>query len=82
MIRLTADKTEAPVWAREDTQIKMDIGAWLAATGKRLEDLAMLCGISRGTMYSRYKHPGDFSLDEARRLYRVMERVLKARGAA
>jgi len=78
MVKMTADKAERPVWEREDTQIRMDIGAWMAATGKQLGELALLAGLSRGTMYSRYKHPGDLSLDETRRLYRVIGRAIGA----
>ena len=82
MVKLMADRSEARVWETEDRQIKMDIGAWKAATGKQLEDLAQLAGLSKSTMYSRVKHPGDFSLDELRRVYGIMDRTLKARGVA
>lgn len=78
VVKLSADKQERPVWEREDMQIRMDIGAWMAATGKQLGELAMLVGLSRGTMYSRYKSPGELSLDEVRRIYRVIGKVVKA----
>ena len=78
MTRLVSDRQEKPVWEMEDTRIRMDIGAWMAATGKALQDLAELVGVSRATMYNRYKHPGDLSLDEVRRLYRVIGKVVKA----
>ena len=82
MVKLVADRDEARIWEMDDQDIKMDIGAWLAATGKQLGDLATLVGISKSTLYNRYKHPGDFSLDEVRRLYRVMNKILKARRCA
>lgn len=76
MVRMTADRQERPAWEREDMQIRMDIGAWMAATGKQMGDLALMVGVSRGTMYNRYRHPGDFSLDEVRRIYRVIGKVI------
>ena len=77
MVKLSADRGEKPVWEMEDLRIRMDIGAWMAATGKELTQLAELVGLSRSTMYSRYKHPGDLSLDETRRIYRVIGKVLE-----
>ena len=76
MVRLTADKGERPVWERENLRIRMDIGAYMAATGKTLPDLAALVGIGRGTMYNRMKNPGELSLDEVRRIYRVIGKVI------
>ena len=72
----TADKSERKLWEMDDAQLRMDIGAWMAYTGKSLRDLAPMMGISGATMYSRYKHPGDMSLDELRKLYRVIGKVL------
>ena len=78
MARMKPDKNERAVWEMDDLQIRMDVGAWMAATGKALHDLAPLMGVSRATMYSRMKHPGDMSLDEARRLYKVIGKVIAA----
>ena len=81
MAKIAADKSEKPLWEKEDVQVRMDIGAWMAYTGKSLRDLAPMMGISGATMYSRYKHPGDMSLDEARKLYRVIGKVVALRTA-
>ena len=82
MVKLVADEKEKNLWELEDTSIRADIGYYLAATGKQLPELAQLMGISKGTLYSRYKHPGDFSLDELRRLYGIMKRILAKYRAA
>jgi len=77
MATMTPDKEEKRVWEKDDLRLKMDIGAWMAATGKALGDLAELMGLSRATMYARYRHPGNMSLNEVRRLYRVIGRVIR-----
>lgn len=82
MAKLIPDKGERQVWERDDTVIRMDISAFLAATGKNMSELADMVGLSRPTMYTRYKHPGDLSLNEMRRLYKVIGKVLALRGGA
>jgi uncharacterized protein (DUF2384 family) len=82
MAKMIPAKAERMAWEKEDTVIRMDIGAFLAATNKKLDDLAEMMGICRATMYRRYKYPGEMSLDEARRLYQVIGKVLALRAEA
>jgi hypothetical protein len=60
-------------------EIRMDIGAWLAMTNKNVGDLGPLIGVSRATMYNKYREPGKLSLEELRKLYQVIEKARQYR---
>ena len=60
-----------------DTRIKMDIAAFMAVSGKSMAELGALLGMSRGTIYARYRNPGTFSLNEYRELYRIIGKWIR-----
>lgn len=74
------DATQA-AWERENMVIRMDIGAWLAMTGKEIGDLAKALGVCKSTMYSKYHNPGRLTVDEARKLYQVIGKAAEYRQA-
>lgn len=67
-VTLTRDQRDRQRWEAEDREIVARIGAWMAVTGKSLEELATLCGMSRSTMYNRKKAPSTLTLGEYRKL--------------
>jgi len=76
---MTTEARQRAMWARDDDGIRMDIGAWLAFANKGLGDLAALVGVSRATMYNRYRKPGTLTLEEARKLYQVIGKASEIR---
>ncbi len=63
---------QAAQWQREDDAILARIGAYRQLTGKSLEEIGLLAGIKKGTMYNRMKNPGELTLSEYRRLMQVL----------
>ena len=51
------------------------VGGYLAVTGRSITDLAMIIGVSPGTLYNRMKRPGEFRLAEYRRICEELEKV-------
>ena len=71
-VALTRDQRDRQRWEAEDREIVARIGAWMALTGKSLEELATLCGMSRSTMYNRKKAPSTLTLGEYRTLKKII----------
>lgn len=69
---LTREQRDRQRWEDEDREIVARIGAWMALTGKSLEELATLCGMSRSTMYNRKKAPSTLTLGEYRALKKII----------
>jgi hypothetical protein len=59
-------------WKKEDQAILARIGAYRAVSGKTVEEIGIMAGIRRGTMYNRMHNPGDLTLSEYRRLIEVI----------
>jgi DNA-binding Xre family transcriptional regulator len=51
------------------------VGSYLAVTGRSITDLAMIIGVSPGTLYNRMKKPEDMRLKEYRRICEELETV-------
>lgn len=71
-VTLTREQRDRQRWEAEDREIVAQIGAWMAVTGKSLEELATLCGMSRSTMYNRKKAPSTLTLGEYRTLKKII----------
>ena len=78
---MTTEDRQRLIWDQDDMMIRMDIAAWMAMTDKQIADLAILVGVSKSTMYTRYRSPGTLSLAEARRLYQVIGKAAAVRKA-
>ena len=52
---MTTEARERAAWERNDREIRADISVWMSLTSKKVGDLAALVGISRATMYQRFK---------------------------
>lgn len=74
--------TEAGRAAAEDTArdnaIRESIVLGLMRTGKTVDALARETGISRTRLYERRRNPGDFTLDELRRIFRALKMEVMA----
>jgi len=60
---------------RADDDFRARVGSYLAVTGRSITDLAMIIGVSPGTLYNRVKEPGTFRLSEYRRICEELETV-------
>ena len=76
---MTTEARERAAWERNDREIRADISVWMSLTSKKVGDLAALVGISRATMYQRFREPETFSLGEIRKLYQVIGKAARIR---
>lgn len=53
---------------KENEDFLKRLGGYLRVTGKSIPDLAVIIGVSPGTLYNRVKEPGTFRLSEYRRI--------------
>ena len=63
-VLLTEEMRNAEKRRKRDDEIRAKIGAYMAVNRKTLPEVGVLAGIKRSTMYSRFEHPGELSLDE------------------
>lgn len=78
---MTTEQRNRAAWERDDDEIRMDIGAWMALNRRNIGDLAALVGMSRQTMYNRYNRPATLTLGEVRKLYQVIGKAAERRAA-
>ena len=60
---------------RADDDFRARVGSYLAVTGRSITDLAMIIGVSPGTLYNRMKKPEDMRLKEYRRIMEELDLV-------
>ena len=72
---MAAYKTErqrrAQEIAKRDERIRTAVRIALAVRQITMEQLAVLLGISRATLYARMKRPGKFTVDEINEIQRI-----------
>ena len=74
-VLLTEAARRAERSRRADDDFRARVGSYLAVTGKSLTDLAMIIGVSPGTLYNRMKKPEEMRLREYRRICEELETV-------
>ena len=74
-VALTRDQRDRQRWEDEDREFVAQMGAWQAVTGNSLEQLAVMCGMTRSTMYNRKKRPWEITREEYRKIMNVIGNV-------
>ena len=74
-VLLTEAARRAERSRRADDDFRARVGSYLAVTGRSITDLAMIIGVSPGTLYNRMKKPEDMRLREYRRICEELETV-------
>ena len=74
-VLLTEAARRAERSRRADADFRARVGSYLAVTGRSITDLAMIIGVSPGTLYNRMKKPEDMRLREYRRICEELETV-------
>ncbi len=62
-------------WKHDDSRLRGDIARYIVMTEVSMADLGKALGISKSTMYSRYKKPSSFTLGELRTLEHLLQRL-------
>lgn len=71
-VLLTQEQKMREKYRRENEEIRALIGAYLATSGKTLDELGEALLMSHGTINRRKKDPGTFRLSEFRQLLEVI----------